>query len=50
MKSLPIMPTLCSKLDYYASIILDALVCMPILHNWHGPSMKFASIEKVQCT
>ena len=28
VKSLPIMPTLCSKLIYYASIMLDALACL----------------------
>ena len=28
VKSLPIMPTLCLKLAYYASIMIDALACL----------------------
>ena len=42
-KNLPIMPTLCSKLAYYAGIMLDALACLLCLklcrHNRRMPSM-----------
>ena len=41
-KNLPIMPTLCSKLAYYAGIMLDALACLLCLklcrHNRRMPS------------
>ena len=41
-KNLPIMPTLCSKLAYYAGIMLDALACLLCLklcrHNRRMPN------------
>ena len=42
-KNLPIMPTLCSKLAYYAGIMLDALACLLCLklcrHNRRMPTV-----------
>ena len=42
-KNLPIMPALCSKLAYYAGIMLDALACLLCLklcrHNRRMPSI-----------
>ena len=42
-KNLPIMPALCSKLAYYAGIMLDALACLLCLklcrHNRRMPSV-----------
>ena len=39
-KNLPIMPALCSKLSYYASIMLDALACLLCLKLcWHNRRM-----------
>ena len=42
-KNLPIMPALCSKLAYYAGIMLDALACLLCLklcwHNRRMPTM-----------
>ena len=44
LKFLPIMPILCSKLVYYAGIMLDALACLLCLklcqHNWRRPSSR----------
>ena len=41
-KNLPIMPALCSKLAYYAGIMLDALACLLCLklcrHNRRMPN------------
>ena len=41
--NMPIMPALCSKHAYYASIMLDALVCLLCLklcrHNRRRPNM-----------
>ena len=41
-KNLPIMPALCSKLAYYAGIMLDALACLLFLklcrHNRRMPT------------
>ena len=45
MKSLPIMPALCSKHAYYVSAIqlilhaLASLLCLKLCHNWHGPTV-----------
>ena len=37
-KNLPIMPALCSKLAYYAGIMLDALACLLCRHNRRMPN------------
>ena len=45
-KNLPIMPALCSKLAYYADIMLDALACLLCLklcrHNRRMPTLNLS--------
>ena len=47
-KNLPIMPALCSKLAYYAGIMLDALACLLCLklcrHNRRMPKVEYIFI------
>ena len=53
-KNLPIMPTLCSKLAYYAGIMLDALACLLCLklcrHNRRMPSTCMNNFNYVPIT
>ena len=52
-KNLPIMPALCSKLAYYAGIMLDALACLLCLklyrHNWCMPNTHINVINPNYC-
>ena len=55
-KNLPIMPALCSKLAYYAGIMLDALACLLCLklsrHNRRMPNRETQqnALEKTDYT
>ena len=46
--NMPIMPALCSKLAYYASIMLDALACLLCRHNRRRPTIDSYTLLKTK--